>query len=115
MLDQDFCLFLEYELTKAFPNSSDASVRNFWCDGVLLPDAEKYLSPKSVNDKRYIPMGAFSGESGQDRYELILSFGRKSLSRYARGLDIKECVPSPEDSNWIEVNQEQKTIMVRLL
>jgi len=57
----------------------------------------------------------FSGESGQDKYELILSFGSKSLSRYTRGLNIRECVPGPEDSGWIEVDQDEKTIIVRLL
>jgi hypothetical protein len=115
MLDQHFCEFLEYELTKAFSISVDVSLRNFWCDGILLPHAEKDLSKKNVNAKKYLSMTAFSGETGQDKYELILNFGPKSLSRYARGLDIRECIPHPDDTHWVEVDRKNKTITVKLL
>ena len=114
MIDEEFCQFLEYELSKAFPFSSDSSVQDFWCDGILLPHNENCLSQKYVNDKRAIPMEAFCGKDGQDRYELILNLGRKSLSRYARNLDLKVCVPNPEDGSWFDVDQEQKIIMVHL-
>jgi len=93
MLDENFCVFLEYELTKAFPHSADPLVKSFWCDGILLPHSEKELSQKNVNDKRQILMRAYIGKDGQDMYDLILNFGRRSLSRHARGLDLQECVP----------------------
>ncbi len=115
MLDQSFCEFLEYELSKAFPNSPDVSVQRFWCDGILLPYAENDISKKNVNDKRFLSMKAFSGESGQDKYQLILNFGPKSLSKYARGFDIKECIPGTANNDWFEVDQENKTIIINLL
>src|SRR5689334_5343399 len=115
MLTQDFCDFLEYQLTNAFRNSLDISLRSFWCDGVLLPGNEGDFSRKAVNDKRKIPMTAFCGETGQDQYELILIFGNKSLSRYARGLDLKECIPDSKDYNWVKVEREIRRIDVHLL
>lgn len=115
MLDQEFCTFLEYQLSKAFIYSSDTSIQYFGCDGVLLPLSDKDLSQKSINDKRYVSMTAYIGFDGQDKYELILNFGRKALSRYARGLDIKECIPPPTDSGWYEVDQINKVVIVNLL
>ena len=37
MLDTDFCMLLEGEISKAFANSSNDKIKRFWCDGVLLP------------------------------------------------------------------------------
>jgi hypothetical protein len=115
MLTQDFCDFLEFQLTNVFRNSSDISLRSLWCDGVLLPSNEGDFSRKAVNDKRKIPMTAFCGETGQDQYELILIFGNKALSRYARGLDLKECIPDSKDYNWVKVEVEIRRIDVHLL
>lgn len=96
MLDQDFCNFLEYRIGAAFENSAREPIRQFWCDGVLLPPLEADYSIKTVNDKRLVVMSAFIGITGQDKYELTLKFGKKALSRYTRGLDVSECVLSPE-------------------
>lgn len=115
MIDQKFCLFLEYELTKAFSNSDDQEANGFFCDGILLPFSENEISRKYVNDKREILMSAFIGFNGQDRYKLRLKFGSKSLSRYARGLDIKECVPPVTESDWYDIDLATKTLVVRLL
>lgn len=54
MLNNEFCEFLEYELTKAFANSANPEVQSFWCDGVLLPDSENEYSKKHVNDNMQI-------------------------------------------------------------
>jgi len=40
MLDTDFCMFLEGEISKAFANLSNDKIKRFWCDGVLLPTFE---------------------------------------------------------------------------
>ena len=114
MLDQDFCEFLEYEITKALSNSVEERLKAFWCDGVLLPDIENEYSKKSVNDKREVLMTAFTGQTGQDKYELTLRFGRKALSRYARDLSLEECVPNSETNNWLYVVPTNKKILIQL-
>jgi hypothetical protein len=114
MLTQGFCEFLEYKLTEAFRSSSDISLRSFWCDGVLLPFNEGDFSAKAVNDRRTISMTAFCGETGQDQYELVLIFGNKSLSRYARGLDIKDCILNFEDFDCLRVDRDIRRIDINL-
>jgi hypothetical protein len=114
MLDNEFCEFLEYEISKAFTNSTNDRVKHFWCDGVLLPTFENEYSKKFVNDNRQIVMTAFMGLSGQDKYELTLKFGNKSLSKYTRDLDISECVPNPENSNWFDIDIESQKISIQL-
>ena len=113
MLDQDFCSFLEYKIGAAFENSTREPIRHFWCDGVLLPPFEADYSIKIVNDKRQVVMSAYMGPTGQDIYVLTLKFGKKALSRYARGLDISECVPSPERDNWWKVEIDRRTILIQ--
>ncbi len=65
MLTQDFCNFLEYKLTEVFRNSSNNSLRSFWCDGVLLPNNEEDFSRKTVNDKRQVSMTIFVEKLGR--------------------------------------------------
>ena len=86
MLDQDFCNFLEYHLSRAFSYSPDDSIRSLWCDGILLPSNENEYSKKTINDKRQVELKAFIGKDGQGEYSMLMKFGRKSLSKYARDL-----------------------------
>ena len=108
MLDNEFCEFLELEISKGFTNSTNDRVKHFWCDGVMLPTFKNEYSKKFVNDNRQIIMTAFIGLSGQDKYELTLKFGNKSLSKYARDLDISECVANPDNSNWFDIDNERQ-------
>ena len=114
MLDQVFCEFLEYEITKVLASSTDERLKGFWCDGVLLAISENEYSKKSVNDKRQVVMTAFAGQTGQEKYELTLRFGRKALSRYARDLRLEECVPNPEDNNWLDIDPTKKKMVLQL-
>ena len=114
MLDQDFCTLLEYKIGEAFENSAREPIRRFWCDGVLLPTFEADYSKKTVNDKRQVGMTAYIGFTGQDLYELTLKFGKKALSRYARGLDISECLPSPESDEWWDVDIDRRTMWIQM-
>ena len=114
MLDNEFCEFLEYKISEAFTKSNNEQVKHFWCDGVLLPTFENEYSKKFVNDNRKIVMTAFIGLSGQDEYELTLNFGNTALSKYARDLQISECVPNPENSNSFDVDLERRTIVIQL-
>jgi len=114
MLDGHFCTFLEYKMGGAFQKSNRELVRGFWCDGVLLPTSEEDYSKKSVNDKRQVVMTAYIGKTGQDIYELTLRFGKKALSRYARDLDISECLPDSEHDDWWDVDINHRAIWIQL-
>lgn len=115
MLNEDFCSFLEYHLSKCFKYTNDESLKSFWCDGVALPLNENSYSEKSINDKRQVLLSAFIGEDGQDEYTMLLKFGNKSLSRYARGLDIKDCVPTFEKNDWYIIDKKNKQITIQLI
>ena len=109
-----FFEFLEYEISEAFPNSTNERVKHFWCDGILLPTFENEYSKKFVSDNKQIVMTAFMGLSGQDKYELTLKFGNIALSKYARSLNISECLPKPENSNWFDIDIERQKISIQL-
>jgi hypothetical protein len=82
--NEDFCIYLEYHLSKTFKNFEDDELRHFWCDGVAIPANEQQLTAKSVSDTRKIVTKAWIGEDGQGEYETTISLGPKALSRYAR-------------------------------
>ena len=115
MLTQDFCNFLEHHLTKAFSFLSDPAIKSLWCDGVLLPNTENDYSRKSINDKREVQMKAFIGKDGQGEYTMSMKFGSRSLSRYARELDITDCVPNADENDWYEVDVKTNKIIIQLL
>jgi hypothetical protein len=114
MIDHDFCSFLEYRLTSAFKYSVDGIIKQFWCDGVVLPSNENEYSKKFVNDTRQIVATAYLGKTGQEEYRLVIKFGEKALRRYSRDLDIKECVPDPEKDDWYITEAEKKQIIIQL-
>lgn len=114
IIDQDFCEFLEYEICKAFEYSDNDQIKGFWCDWILLNQPDSSYSQKFVNDNRQITLKAFIGKDGQTEYELTLKFGNKALSRYARNLDIKECVPNPDKQNWFDIDTKRNKIEIQL-
>ena len=114
MLDDDFCNFLEYQLTLGFDHSDDESLRGFWCDGVVLPSNENEYSKKSVNDNRQVVAMAYMGKTEQEEYQLVIKFGVKALSRYARDLDIKDTIPDPEEKDWYKIDIDNKQIEIQL-
>ena len=114
MIDSGFCLHLEYKIGEAFEFSDNEEVKGFWCDGVMLSEPNSNYSQKFVNDNRAIILTAFIGKDGQSKYELLLKFGRKSLSRYARNLDIKECIPNIEKTDWFIIDTKLKKIEIQL-
>ena len=81
MLDQEFCTFLEYHLSRCFKFSGDESVKSFWCDGIALPSDENDYSKKAINDKRMVLTRAYLGKNGQEQYTMTIKFGNKALSR----------------------------------
>jgi hypothetical protein len=114
MIDDDLCIFLEYHLGEAFANSDKEEVRSFWCDGVLLSEPDKCYSKKFINDNRQTTLKAFIGKDGGTAYELILKFGRRALSRFARDLDISICVPDAEKPDWFNIDTKNRKIEIQL-
>lgn len=114
MLDQSFCEFLEYKITKIFSSSSDESLKGFWCDGILLSQTENEYSKEYVNENRQVLMTAFVGKTGQNKYELILQFGTNSLSRYQNNLRLEECVPNSDDNTWFTIDSANKRMLLQL-
>ncbi|MGB3453048.1 MAG: hypothetical protein WBA59_04395 [Moheibacter sp.] len=114
VIDRDFCEFLEYEICKAFEHSDNEQIKGFWCDGVLLNQPDNFYSQKFANDNRQITLKAFIGKDGQTEYELTLKFGNKSLSRFARNLTIKECLPKPDKQNWFDIDTKLNKIEIQL-
>ncbi|SDF75568.1 hypothetical protein [Chitinophaga filiformis] len=114
MLDQDFYQFLEYEICKAFQHSNNEEIKGFWCDGVLPFATGHSYSQKSIHDSRKITLKAFIGKDGQSEYELVLKLGNKALSRHARNLDIKECIPDPEEVDWLDIDIKKRRLEIQL-
>jgi hypothetical protein len=114
MLDQNFREALEYRICDALANSQDEEVIGLWCDGVLLSEPDDHYSQKFVNDNRQVKMQARIGKDGQSLYSLTLRFGTKALSRFARKLDIIECIPQTDLENWFRIDTLMKEIEVQL-
>ena len=114
MLDNIFCETLEHKLCDAFEIVDGENLKGFWCDGVLLSEDAKYYSQKFVNDTRQVKMQAFIGKDGQKVYSLTLKFGNKALSRYARNLNMVECIPQTDFDNWLKIDILKKEIEIQL-
>lgn len=117
MPNDDFLGKLEYEIIPdALEQIGNPETIGFWCDGVMI-SADTNYTQKSVNDKRHITLKAFisKGKQAAGEYELILYFGPKALSRYARELSIIECIPGTDASKWFYIDVQKQTIEIQLL
>jgi hypothetical protein len=114
LFNQDFCHYLARHLSNAFEYHEDDQINDFWCDGIAMPFTDRQLYLKSVNDTRQIITTAWIGPDGQEKYEMTIRFGPKALSRYARGLDLKECVPAEGSLGWIKLDIDEKKIELHL-
>ena len=114
MVDQDFCDFLEFKISKVLTVLNKSETKGFWCDGVCLNNDLTFYSQKYINDKRETNLKAFVGEDGQSEYKLTLKFGKKALSKYARNLEIKSSIPSSIESKWFIIDTELKEIEIQL-
>jgi hypothetical protein len=114
MINQDFCDILEHAISRALQHLENDETKGFWCDGILPSQPGIYNSKKHVNDHREVQLKAFIGKDGQTEYAMILKFGNRSLSRYARDLTIQECVPGADKENWLTIDIDNKIIEVQL-
>ena len=114
--NKDFCSKLESRICREFENSKDTELKGFWCDGVLWkPLIENQLTKKHVNDKRQIVTKAWIGKTGQTEYQATICFGKMSLSKYAKGIDLTDCIPEEHSQeDWIEIDIVNKTLEIKL-
>jgi hypothetical protein len=112
--NEDFCAQLEHHLTRIFGKSQDKRLHGFWCDGVLMPDQESQLAKKNVKSTKLITTKAWIGNDGQTAYEMTILFGPNSLQRYAKGADLRDCIPSEDLLDWLTVDMDNKKIEIRL-
>lgn len=111
-MDEDFCLFLEGWIGDALGKLPYPGFRGFWCDGVLMNQADACYSQKYINGKRQAQFRAWIGEKGQTAFDLYLAFGPKALSRYARSLEIRTCMPDPKTG--FHIDPENKVVVIQL-
>lgn len=113
--NEKFCSKLEYRICDELEKSTDPELKGFWCDGISWFPTENQLTKKSVNDKRKIETKAWFGKTGQTEFRAIINLGKKALSRYAKEMDLTECIPDLESQHeWIEIDIENKTINIEL-
>ena len=115
MINEEFCNILEFKLSKAILNSTKEDIKGFWCDGVSMSKPENFYSRKYINDNRKTILTSYLGKGGQTDYLMTLIFGAKALSRYARNLDIIECIPSEVSDEWFKNDEQNKSIEVNLV
>lgn len=114
--NEEFCTQLESRLCKEFAESNDTELKSFWCDGVSWFPTDNQLTKKQVNDNRKIITKAWIGKDGQGEYQATIHFGRKALSKYAKGLDLTTTIPElKSDSDWLEIDIENKSVEIKLL
>jgi hypothetical protein len=113
--NKEFCTRLEYRICLELEKSNDTELKGFWCDGVSWLPTEKQLTKKNVNDKRKIETKAWIGKTGQTEFKATVYFGKKALSKYAKGMELTECIPSLESQDeWIEIDLENKSIIIKI-
>ena len=104
--NREFCDFLEYHLCNTLRQSERKAISRLWCDGIVWEHYSKEdLSVKGV---------AWIGEDGQGEYEMTIKFGEQALSLIATGTDLRDCVPSAEQMDWIKIDTESRRIELQL-
>ncbi|WP_405368874.1 hypothetical protein [Nonlabens sp. Asnod2-A12] len=113
--NKEFCTRLEYRICHELEKSTNPELKGFWCDGVSWFPTENQLTKKHVNDKRKIETKAWIGKTGQMEFKATVYFGKKALSKYAKGMELTECIPDLESqSEWIEIDLENKNIEIKI-
>ncbi|QNR23843.1 hypothetical protein [Croceimicrobium hydrocarbonivorans] len=112
--NENFCTHLEYQLGRSFGNSDRQDLKGFWCDGVSWDPIPDQLTKKSVQETRQIVTKAWIGKDGQDEYEMTIRLGQSALGRCAKGAEMLDCIPSSDSMNWIDIEPQNRRIVIRL-
>ena len=89
-------------------------VRGFWCDGVAMPFVDGHVDNDFVQRAKQITTSAWLGKNGQDKYELVIKFGKQALDLYACGGDLSGSLADEMLSGVIHVDATRKTIEIQL-
>ena len=115
MLTQEFCDYLEYQISAALHASMDPDKRGCWCDGILLLEFPEDYTTQQVNSTKQVVTRAWMGKSGQDHYTLTIRFGKKAVRYYMRENTLEDCVPATDNADWIILNNGTLTAVIELL
>lgn len=122
MFDEEFCVHLEYTISRSTSKSADIDWRRCWCDGVLLPEdeysysAEQLLKNKELVTQAWIDEGKEGKKArGQFLYEMHILFGDKSLEKIRRRKRMEDCLPTEGADHWIYIDRANRFIQVRIL
>lgn len=114
-LGQDFCNYLEYQITRVLRHTEHPALKGFWCDGIS-PTATIYHSGSidNTSQNKQIVTQAWLGKDGQTPYELKINLGPEAMASFNRGKNLKHAIPSSESGEWIEIDQSNKTASIYL-
>lgn len=110
----NFCTLLDYRLTRAFENARGANKFAYvWCDGVEMPDTndvsmEKFMAAREIFTRAWL------GYTGQDIYKMTIRLGEKSWGKCLKGHGLVRCLPSDKSVNWVDLDVENRTIVLQL-
>jgi len=108
--NKSFCQELEYHLTRTFQNASTNKFDTIWCDGIAMPSLEDHNDVQT----NQISTDAWLGTNGQEKYTMLIKLGPLSVAAFEHGLNLSDCLPSDQTQDWITLDQEDKTIELRL-
>ena len=115
VFNEEFCTKLEFRICRELEKSEDLELKGFWCDGISWFPNENQLTKKHVNDKRKLETKAWIGKTGQTEFKAIIHFGKKALSKYAKEIELTECIPDLESkAEWIQIDLRTKTVEIKL-
>ena len=115
VFNEEFCTKLEFRICRELEKSEDPELKGFWCDGISWFPNENQLNKKHVNDKRKIETKAWIGKTGQTEFKATVYFGKKAVSKYARGIELTECIPDLDSqTEWIEIDLKNKRIAIKI-
>ncbi|MDB5142678.1 MAG: hypothetical protein JWQ66_1391 [Mucilaginibacter sp.] len=109
----DFCHRLEYHLSQAFGNSQNKEIKHVWCDGIEVPNAEDQFIDSFIETKEIVT-GAWVGSSRQDKYKMVIRLGSESLGKCLKGLRLNNCLPSNESLDWVDLDIQNRIIILQL-
>jgi len=114
MITHDFCTKLERYIQRGLYAHPDKRLNTITTDGIVFDATDISLRKKFVNDNRYSVVRMYAISGGCEIYDLILLFGNKATSRYARGLHLMHCIPAEFNDENMAVDKEKREIVVGL-
>ena len=101
--EHDFCVFLEYRICALLNEIKSERLKGFWCDGVIF---------ETMIDEKTALFTAFTGKSGQEKYELFLYLGETSTKLISNSLDIQSCIPETNNAEVFIVDTNKKKLKI---